>query len=116
VKRLVFVASPYRADTQESMLKNKNYIIDFMRKLWTNKGEVGFAPHAYFPQFLSDLNEEQRTAGIECGIAVMKVCQRMYVVGSIITEGMEDEIKAAKQIGLDIIYVPNPDIFFSRFF
>ena len=110
---LVFVASPYRADAYETMVENQSFAIKFMRNLWERTNEVGFAPHTYFPAFLDEDDEYQRNVGIAVGLEIMKICKRMYVVGPTISEGMKAEIDVANKLGLEIIYVPNPDVFFT---
>ncbi len=110
---LVFIASPLRSDTPEGEESNKQYALDFIKKLWDKKGEIGFAPHLYFTQFLDDHDEEERLAGMECGAHVMRICQRMYVVGPILSEGMEAEIGIAQELEIPIIHVPDPEAFFT---
>ena len=111
--KLVFVASPYRAETQEGVEKNLAFALSFMKKLWEMKREVGIAPHCYFPQFLEESDDLCRKAGIDCGLEIMKLCSKMYVVGEIISKGMEIEIDVAKSLSMPIIYAEDPNKFFA---
>jgi hypothetical protein len=95
------------------MEANQEYALDFMRKLRAHNGDIGIAPHTYFPKFLDELKDADRRAGIEAGFKLMQLCQRFYAVGPRISSGMAEEIKIAENLGITIIYVPNPDEFFA---
>lgn len=114
MRDLVFVASPLRAETPEQEKVNKEFARSFCRRLWEHNQEVGFAPHLYFLQFLEDQDEEERYAGMQCGFNIMRICEKMYVVGPTVSEGMEDEIGIAQELEIPIIYVPDVDAFFAH--
>jgi len=111
---LVFVASPFRALSEEGMKKNQEVAIEFMQKLRVHCGDVGFAPHVYFPEILDEFKEPDRRDGIEAGFKIMRICKRLYAVGPKITEGMAEEIDLAQSLNIPIICVPNPDRFFAH--
>lgn len=110
---LVFIASPLRADTPEKVLENQKFALDFIVKLWKKREEVGFAPHLYFTQFLNDQVLEEREAGMFGGTTIMRICEKMYVLGPRISPGMEAEIAMATELGIPIIYVENIDSYFA---
>jgi hypothetical protein len=61
-----------------------------------DNGYIPFAPHLLFPQFLDDNNPTERQLGLFFGTALMSKCAEVWVFGSIISAGMEAEIKRAK--------------------
>ena len=60
-------------------------------------GYIPIAPHLYFPQFLDDNDQYERIKGIKMGVELMKECDRMWIIGTTITNGMEYEINEAKK-------------------
>jgi len=116
---IVFVASPLRADipdvSEEVMAENQAFARDFCRKLWKKTGEIPIAPHLYFPQFYDDRIDDEREAGIIGGQAMLThICKKLYVVGPLISEGMQYEIDLAQKLEIPIIYVESPDEFFTE--
>jgi hypothetical protein len=95
------------------MIDNIRFVLDFMVGLRKKTGEVGIAPHCYFPQFLDEEDPVDRSAGIQAGLDIMKICKRMYVVGQTLSEGMQVEIDAANKLGLEIVMVPDVEAFFA---
>lgn len=59
------------------------------------QGFLPIAPHLYFPQFLDENYEQERTLGIEAGIELMQYCDEMWVYGEL-ADGMKKEIEAWK--------------------
>ena len=116
---IVFVASPLRADipdvSNETMTENQAFARDFCRRLWETTDEIPIAPHLYFPQFFDDRIDDEREAGIVGGQAMLtKLCKKLYVVGPLISEGMQYEIALAQKLEIPIIYVVKPDEFFAN--
>ncbi len=111
---LVFAASPLRGKTPEEEKQNIEYVRDKCKRLYKTRKEVAFAPHLYFTQFLDDQIEEERQAGMKFGLQIMDLCcDKMYVFGDRITEGMTVEIEFAIERGIKIEYVPDPEEFFA---
>ncbi len=111
---LSFVASPLRADTKAIVKANQAVARDFCRRLYHTTGEIGVAPHLYCPQFLDDDIETERTAGIVYGQAVLtRCCEKMYVLGEVISEGMQGEIEIAQMMEIPIIRVTDVNRFFT---
>ena len=69
----------------------------FAARVLINSGYIPIAPHLYFPQFLDDNDQYERIKGIKMGVELMKECDRMWIIGTTITNGMEYEINEAKK-------------------
>jgi hypothetical protein len=113
---MIFVCSPYRGkfehDNKEiqelcrTIIKKHN--IEQARRYCREimlMGDVPFAPHLYFTQFLDDNDPTERNKGIEAGMRMMYDCSEVWVFGDVISDGMRREIEFAKQIGKAVKYV-----------
>ena len=69
----------------------------FAARVLIGSGYIPIAPHLYFPQFLDDNDQYERIKGIKMGVELMKECDRMWIIGTTITNGMEYEINEAKK-------------------
>lgn len=102
----VFICSRYRADTEAGILEN----IANARAAClacTKAGHAPFAPHLLYPQYLSDIDEQEREAGIQAGIKFLEVCDEVWVVTTndgTISNGMLREIENARILGKKILY------------
>lgn len=90
----VFICSRYAGDIDHN--------VDMAKKLCRfaiDLGYVPFAPHLLYPQFLDDVLDEDRRAGIACGHAFMETCAEVWVFqGDGVSEGMEaDRLYAQKK-------------------
>lgn len=88
----VFICSPMKGDVE----KNLN-LAKFAARVLIGSGYIPIAPHLYFPQFLDDNDQYERIKGIKMGVELMKECDRMWIIGTTITNGMEYEINEAKK-------------------
>ena len=96
----VFICSPYRSKDN----KEKNIVTAQKAcKAALKKGYLPYAPHLYFPQFLSDSDPQQRELGIMFGLSWLADCDELWVIGDIITEGMQREINSAEELGVPVI-------------
>ena len=98
----VFICSPFRprGETREEKEKDWKRNIDVANKACryaVNHGYVPYAPHLYFPQFLSEADPEEREMGILLGLTWLAGCNELWVIGDRISEGMEKEITKAKE-------------------
>ena len=66
------------------------------------QGAVPIAVHLMYPQFLDDGSPEDREAGLQMGIRVLKACDELWLCGDRISAGMQREMDAAVQIGIPI--------------
>ena len=90
----VFVCSPYAGDIES----NRKAAIKYCR-YEIECGNVPFAPHLFFPQILTESNQEERELGISLGIEMMKACDELHVFGDRISEGMKREIDVWRSMG-----------------
>jgi hypothetical protein len=88
----VFICSPYRGNVQANTQKAQEYC-----RFAVKCGYIPFAPHLFFPQFLSDDNERERTLGIKMGKVFLDDCRELWYFGEEISEGMQIELERAKQ-------------------
>ena len=66
--------------------------------------DVPFSPAVHFNEFLSDDVHDERWAGINGGIEILKRCDVMYVYTKHgISEGMRAEIEVAKKEKIQIV-------------
>lgn len=88
----VFICSPMKGDVEKNLKLAK-----FAARVLIGSGYIPIAPHLYFPQFLDDSDQYERIKGIKMGVELMKECDRMWIIGTTITNGMEFEINEAKK-------------------
>lgn len=88
---IVYICSPYAGDVEENVKAAQRY-----SRFAVDNGYIPIAPHLLFPQFLNDRNPKERQLGLFFGNALMSKCSEVWVFGSRISSGMEDEIKRAR--------------------
>ncbi len=110
----VFICSPFRpmGDTREERDKNWKRNISLAKQACryaVTHGYVPYAPHLYYPQFLSEGDPDEREMGIIMGLAWLARCDEIWVCGMRISEGMSKEIAKAKEWGIPMkAFVPLP--------
>jgi hypothetical protein len=95
----VFISSPFAGDTERNVENARRYCAFAVRS-----GYIPFAPHLFYPQFLSDDNAEERELGILMGMAFLDGCKEVWVFGERISPGMAREIERANKRGIPIRY------------
>lgn len=88
---IVYICSPYAGDIEENVKAARVY-----SRFAVDKGFIPVAPHLLFPQFLDDTNPQERELGLFFGNALMSKCSEVWVFGSVISPGMQTEIKRAR--------------------
>ncbi len=83
----IYVCSPLRGDIDKNIENARQY-----SRLVVKEGHIPVTPHIYFTQFLDDTNPEERKLGTEMGLTLLLGCHELWVFGSIISEGMRNEI------------------------
>ena len=63
---LVFICSPFAGDIKRNVAAARQYC-----KFAVSKGNIPFAPHLLFPQFLNDGNLYDRETGMVMGLAIL---------------------------------------------
>ena len=100
--KTVYIASPYAGDIQT----NIKFAKDACRYA-INQGVAPIAVHLLYPQILDDSIPEERDAGIQMGLQVLKVCDELWICGERISHGMQKEIEAANSFGISIKNIPS---------
>ena len=96
---LVFICSPFAGDIKRNVAAARQYC-----RFAVSKGNIPFAPHLLFPQFLNDGNLYDRETGMIMGLAMLTKCAEVWVFGDNHTPGMRREIKKAKLKHIPIRY------------
>jgi hypothetical protein len=91
----VFISSPFAGDVQRNIKNARRYCAFAVRS-----GYIPFAPHLFYPQFLSDGNTEQRELGLFMGMVFLDSCKEVWVFGERISSGMQREIDRAEKRGI----------------
>lgn len=82
--RLVYISSPLRGDVERNIQRARDYCA-----YAASCGVIPLAPHTIFTQYLDD---------------------DLWVVGSTISSGMQEEIELAKKLYMPIFYVPEEQV------
>lgn len=93
----VFVCSPFRGDVDENLKVAK-----FAASILVACTYIPVVPHLYFPQFLDENDPSERIKGIKMGVQLMECCDRLWLVGTKITNGMEYELEEAKRLQIPV--------------
>ena len=95
--RFVYICSPYRDNPRVNVMRARQYC-----KFAVEKGRVPLAPHLYFPQFLSEIDEREKAMSMN--LELLRLCSEVWGFGERITDGMEAEIAHAGRLRKNIRY------------
>lgn len=98
----IFVCSPYSGGDGD-IEKNVAFAQDVCRAL-ACRGYAPFAPHLFYTTFLDDMDENERAAGLGCGIEWLKACDEVWVFGPQ-SRGMKLEVILAENMSKPIKYL-----------
>ena len=112
--RLVFISSPYRPESDDPAEQAREILRNIKLakigcRIAVERGCAPFAPHLLYPQFLDEHDPEARKAGMKIGLQFLELCDEMWVLGRKITDGMAEEIAAAKVNGIPIFMMDHPE-------
>ena len=93
----VYVSSPFRGDEDGNVAKARWYA-----RFVADEGYLPIVPHIYFPQFLRDHIPEERNKAMQMNRVLLLECSELWVFGTVISEGMKQEIECAKEAGIPI--------------
>lgn len=99
----VYICSPYRAQSNEELIRNREYAKSLTRQA-IKAGLAPITPHLYMSQCLDEDKPEERELGLNAGIELLIICN--YVIAGIrygISEGMRREIVAADTLGIEVV-------------
>lgn len=104
----VFICSPFHpiGNTIKELDKSLNDNLTLAKQACIyaiKQGYIPYAPHLYFPMFLSDIKPEERNIGTSMGIEWLTDCDEIWICGDRISKGMQDEINKAKELNIPII-------------
>ncbi len=107
--KLIYICSPFAGqrdaapnvrcggDVEDNILKARRYC-----RFAMSQGELPFAPHLIFPQFLDDSDPAERQAGLNMGLSVLGYCSELWSFGSEVTPGMASEIEWAEKLKIPV--------------
>ena len=75
---LVYICSPYRAEDDAQFERQLKYTRELARTE-VFKGHNVVVPHLYYPQFLDDNDDNERTLGMLSAINTMNYCDKIVV-------------------------------------
>jgi len=94
----IYVASKYAGDVDG----NTNAAIGYCRYV-IDQGFMPVASHLIYPQILNDDNPSERNLGLRFGLALLSVCDEVWVFGEI-SSGVAKEIEVAKRLEKPLRY------------
>jgi hypothetical protein len=97
-RKKVYVASPYAGDVETNVRK----AIRYCRKV-IDAGYMPVANHLMYPAMLDDNNPVERDLGLMFGLALLSLCDEVWVFGPA-SPGMQQEINEAKRLNKKIVY------------
>lgn len=97
---MVFICSPYAGDIVHNIRKAKEYC-----RFAIDEGYMPIAPHLLYPQILNDANPEERTLGMTFGLALLDLCDEIWVFGEP-SPGMAEEVAFARERKIPIRLFP----------
>lgn len=103
-RRTVYIATPWRTAPGHDRQSRLDYVRRAVKDS-LDRGESPVAPHLMLHGVLDDDRPSERQIGIDAGLAVLGAVERLVVYEDHgITEGMEAEIEAAREMGMPIEY------------
>lgn len=101
-KKLVYVATPYRAKNIIQKIKHIRYAKKVTLEVLL-KGYVPVTPHLYLARVLNDKYPDERALGLETGQQLLLHCDCIVVgIQYGISKGMDEEINLAQKNNIPI--------------
>ena len=97
-RRKIYVASRYAGDVDANVAA----AITYCRRV-IDEGHMPVASHLLYPQILNDNDPEERDLGLLFGLALLRMCDEVWVFGSV-SPGVAQEIEEAKRLKKQIRY------------
>ena len=97
-RKMVYVASRYAGDIPA----NTAAAVRCCRQV-IDEGFMPIASHLLYPQMLKDDDPEERELGLAFGLALLGMCDEVWVYGEP-SPGMNHEIQEAKRLGKPVRY------------
>jgi len=96
----VYVVSRYAGDVSNNVEAARKYC-----RLVTKAKRIPVASHLLYPQFLNDDNPAERELGTMFGMALLALCDEVWVFGKKHSTGMQAEIVEARRLGKPIRFL-----------
>lgn len=96
---IVYICSPYSGNVNRNIEMARKYC-----RFAVDKHYLPIAPHLLFTQFMDDTIPEERETAIFMNFVLMSKCVEMWVIGDVISKGMQSEINRAKRKNMKIRY------------
>lgn len=93
---------PYAGDIEKNVKAARSY-----SRFAVDKSYIPIAPHLLFPQFLNDVDKEQRELGLCFALILLGKCDELWVFGDRVSDGMAREIANAQKHGIPVRYFNN---------
>lgn len=106
-RQLLYIASPLRGNVEQNIENAMCYCAKAIAD-----GYIPLAPHAMYQGLFDDEIPEERQAALDIGKSMLEKCSRMWVCGDRISEGMQGEIRLAKEKGIPV--EEKPESFFME--
>ena len=98
-RKKVYVASRYAGDVKVNAEAAASYCRHVIKE-----GYMPIAAHLMYPLILNDNDPTQRELGMLFGLALLSVCDEVWVFGPV-SYGMEREIREAKKLHIPVKFV-----------
>ena len=103
-RRKIYVASKYAGDVE----RNTAFAVNCCRRV-IKDGCMPIASHLLYPQVLDDNNPDEREMGLMFGLALLAVCDEVWVFGEV-SSGVAREVAEAKRLKKRIRYFEEADV------
>jgi len=97
-RRKIYVASKYAGDVEANIAA----AIGYCRRV-IDEGHMPIASHLLYCQILNDNNPEERELGLMFGLALLRLCDEVWVFGAV-SPGVAQEIEEAKRLNKRLRY------------
>ena len=97
-RRKIYVASRYAGDVDANVAAAITYC-----RCVIDDGYMPVASHLLYPQILNDNDPNERDLGLLFGLALLRMCDEVWVFGAI-SPGVAQEIEEAKRLKKQIRY------------
>lgn len=106
-RKMLYIASPLRGDVDRNVENAMRYCARAIEE-----GYIPVAPHAMYRGIFDDEIPEQRAVALQVGLQLLDQCEKMWVCGDRVSEGMRGEIARAEQKGIQVEL--KPEAFFRE--
>ena len=103
-RRKIYVASRYAGDVE----RNTAFAVNCCRRV-IDEGCMPIASHLLYPQMLDDNNPDEREMGLMFGLALLAVCDEIWVFGEV-SARVAREVAEAKRLKKRIRYFEEADV------